>query len=415
MMQFFTRLLTHNWQQKLIAIIGACVIWLFVNQSILETKTLPNVPIRIINLAPNKTIEGLTTNGLLSRRATLTLTGTKKLIEALEPGDLEVELDAANAPHDWLIQISKKNLVSLNPAFDLANHITLATDQEFILTLRRLITTQIPIEINQPTGRLPKNYMYISMWPQQLQQTVTGPEEQVEKLKIEGLRMGINLDSIKADQLDELKQPEKGNFSSDIVSFKVPDSWKLVYVPFANHPWQQLNDPYASDLWIQLLRKQYIPLQDLLPIRIFYPPEYSQQVNPDSAPLLIREPVVLQQKLTYLKLPLFAYEVSQLFINTVKDNMAIVVVAQPRNQNAELKWSVEIIEPQILENRYVDLLNNQYRENSPDHRSANKNLEEQWRNRFRYFMQNIKLFRAPGKPLELHTRIEAGAIQIDAR
>ena len=83
------RMFLHNWQRKLVAVLTAIVIWLFVNHSINETKTIFNVPIRIINLPPDKTIPGLLPNGMLSRRITLTLTGAKDVIEEMEPGDLE--------------------------------------------------------------------------------------------------------------------------------------------------------------------------------------------------------------------------------------------------------------------------------------------------------------------------------------
>jgi len=119
-----SKFFTENWQRKLLALILAIIAWWFVNQSIIETKTLIGVPVRIVNLPANKTIEGLLPNGLLRRRATLTISGSKKVIEQLEPGDLEVILDASNAPNNWLVQIGKVNLVSLNPNVDLTKNIS---------------------------------------------------------------------------------------------------------------------------------------------------------------------------------------------------------------------------------------------------------------------------------------------------
>ena len=70
-----------NWQRKLIALLAALVIWLLVNYTITETRTIPNVPIRVLNVPKDKTIEGLQNGGLLSRKITLVLTGKKSVIE----------------------------------------------------------------------------------------------------------------------------------------------------------------------------------------------------------------------------------------------------------------------------------------------------------------------------------------------
>src|SRR5262245_16925541 len=126
--------LFHNWQLKIIALIVGFITWLFVSNSIMTTKTIPSIPIRIVNIPQDKTIQGLLPNGVLSKRTTLTLTGKKDVVEQLEPGDLEVLLDSSNQPNEWTVQISKKNLVSLNPDLDLFN-ISNVEHPEFVIKL----------------------------------------------------------------------------------------------------------------------------------------------------------------------------------------------------------------------------------------------------------------------------------------
>src|SRR5271154_7194218 len=93
----------HNWQRKILALLTAIIIWIFVSHSIQETKTIANVPIRIVNLPSDKTVLGITPNGILTRRISLALTGTKDVIEDLETGDVEVLLDASLANSDqWI-------------------------------------------------------------------------------------------------------------------------------------------------------------------------------------------------------------------------------------------------------------------------------------------------------------------------
>lgn len=129
------RVFIHQWQRKLMAVLLAAFIWLSMSQSIITTKTIPSVPVRIINLPAGKTVEGLLPNGFLSKRMTLTLSGTKEIVENLEPGDFEVVLDATDHMHDWLVHITKKNLVSLNPEVDLTHHITQVSHIEFPLKI----------------------------------------------------------------------------------------------------------------------------------------------------------------------------------------------------------------------------------------------------------------------------------------
>src|SRR5580704_12492526 len=149
-------LFINNWQRKLVAILAAIVIWLLVDHSITDTKTIPNVSMRIVNLPPEKTILGLLPNGILTKRVTLTLTGSKDVVDELEAGDLEVVLDASVANNDeWIVQINKKNLLSLNPDIDLSHSINQVEHSEQIIKLSRLITAKIPINVQSPTGDPP--------------------------------------------------------------------------------------------------------------------------------------------------------------------------------------------------------------------------------------------------------------------
>lgn len=391
-----------HWKQAFIAIILAVIVWWFVNQSINETKTLIGVPIKIINLQPNRTIEGLLPNGMLERRATITVTGTKKVIENLEPGDVEVILDASSAPNEWLVQIGKKNLISLNPNIDLSKSVKFISSQEFVIKLSKFVTAHVPITIAPPAGHLPNNYMFLGIWPQKLIQTVSGPEDVVEKVKLEGLELNFNLNNISDEELSRLAPPKTGSFSNDVIYFKVPKNWKMLYIPFLSHSMQPINDPNAKNMWIEFLRKQFLPLENPIPIHIYYPPENLQEVNPESFKLATSDLVEIKDGIPFLNMKLYAYEVSQLFIEIVKDYMEISIIAEPKENGKMLKWSVEFIQPQTLEKQYIDFLAKQYRENSPEKRAPSKAMEESWRNRFRNFMQKVRLFKSKHQRLELN-------------
>ncbi|KIC77057.1 hypothetical protein DB41_DH00050 [Neochlamydia sp. TUME1] len=103
------KIFLENWQRKIVAVALAVILWLCVNYSITATKTILGVPIRIINLPADKTIQGLLPNGILNKRIALTLSGRKNVIRELEPGDLEVLIDSSSIDRDeWVLLITKK-------------------------------------------------------------------------------------------------------------------------------------------------------------------------------------------------------------------------------------------------------------------------------------------------------------------
>ena len=223
-----SQLFFNNWQRKLVALISALIIWAFVNHSINATKTIPSVPIRVINLPADKTIHGLLPNGIFSKRITLTLVGTKGVIDEIEPGDVEVLLDASTVDTDeWIVKISKKNLVSLNPEIDLAQHVSLVGHPDLIIKLSKVVTAKVPVTVETPKGSSPPGYEFLDIWPQQMFHTLSGPEEEVQKIKEKGLTLSFDIADITKADLDALKS----SGHNDEVSFFLPKKWKQVVIP----------------------------------------------------------------------------------------------------------------------------------------------------------------------------------------
>lgn len=412
MESLISRLFFHNWQQKLVALVSAMVIWIFVNHSIIETKTIPGVPIRIVNLPADKTILGLLPNGLLNKRITLTLTGTKDMIHDLEPGDVEVLIDAHMIDHDdWVTQISKKNLVSLNPAVDLVHHVTQVDHTEHILNLRKLIQAKVPITILPPIGSPPEGYEYLDIWPQHLHQTLSGAEEEIQQLKRQGLEVTFDLSDISKADLAAIKSANN-SLQDDEISFVVPAKWKKVSVPFHHSSYEEINDLEAQHLRIDFLRKETLPLSTEIPIRIFFPAKYSDTLNPKTLALSPSGDVMEKNNLTFFKPPLFAKGVSRLFLKIVRENMELTVVAAPKTERTALQWSMDIVAPHALEDAYVAYLfaNMQHSKNHPA--ALAKSRENLLRSRFRDYMQNLSLFTELDQKLQIESKIEGGTLQI---
>lgn len=398
-----------NWQRKLVALLAAILVWWLVSSSITETKTIPNVPVRITNLPANKTVVGLLPNRLLSKRVTLTLSGTKNVIEDLEPGDLEVLLDvSAVEGGDWIVHINKKNLVSLNPEVDLAHHVTQVDHAEFAIKLSPIKTSKIPIRVMAQNGDSLEGYEYLDVWPQKLLQTVSGSEEEIYALKATGLELVLNLNNITQEELDALKPSEEAH--NDEVSFLVPDKWKKIRI---NSTDEEVNDPESQSLRIDFLRKTVLAAEKQIPVRIFYPIKYSDNINPSTHPLVSGDDTIIENNhINLLSRPLYVRDVSSLFLDIVRDNLEIAVVASPKDEGELLDWSVEVIDPQELEDAYITHILTSEDEGHIFGALLSKRREQVLRKRFQEYMRRLTLYVSPERPLYLEARLESDAIRV---
>ena len=407
-----TRFFLHNWQQKLVAFIAALIVWLFVNHSITDSKTIANIPVRVVNMPTDKTILGLMPNGVLSKRISLTLSGKKDIIEELEPGDIEVLIDASTASQDeWIVSVSKKNLLSLNPDIDLATSITNLTHTEFVVKLSRLVTAKIPINILPPTGETPVGYEYLDYWPQKLTQTLSGPEEEIQKLKTRGLDFTFDLSDITVSDLDPIKSGPD-NFHDDEIRFLVPPKWKKVIVPFHNNALEEINDPEAQNMRVYFLHKQVLPLEREIPLAIFYPLTTSDSINPETVKLIPGKYIHIQNSIPLFTVPLYVKDVSKLFLSVVRDNLQIALVAAPQKEREILEWSVEVINPNELEDTYVAYLITNLTSGKGGQSTVPKKREMLIRKRFRDYLQRLTLYTGPEQKLSIESSIEDGQIHL---
>ncbi|MCB1212908.1 MAG: hypothetical protein KDK40_01285, partial [Chlamydiia bacterium] len=360
----------------------------------------PNVPVRVFNLEADQTIEGLLPNGVLNRRLTITLTGSKGVIENLESSDIEVRIDAQNQPRNWNVQLSKKNLISLNPDVDLKKYVRTIEHSELIIDILPVVTEKIPVTISTVYGDPPEGYQFLDVEPQYFVQTVTGIQEDITKLKEKGLSITFNLGRVTKSELDHLKGSSQ-NYRGDEVHFPVPDGWKYVHVPTQIHHEEVLNDPNAQYLTLTFLRKQLIPVGTQLPIRIFYPYETLQAINPVTFPIKENSLVKIRDGVAVLDTPLYVSQVSQAFIDVVRSNIEISVIAAPSpigNGTPSLEWSIELINQPELEDTFVQVLSVGQKN---DDLSDGKKREMRLRRRFREYVSRITLNNADGTPLKL--------------
>lgn len=400
---YLKSLFFNQWKRKVFALLLSLFLWFVVNQSLTTNKTLLNIPIKVINLPPSLTIEGIQTSGKLSKKINITLVGNKELLNVIQPSDLEIIIDAESQTGQWPISITKKNLHSLNPDLDLSTDIAKVIYQPFTLQLSKLITEKINIHVMTPIGEAPRGYQFLDIWPYKLELTVTGPEEVIKKARYRDLKLNFNLSEVSKKQLDMLAQGrEEGK--CDVISFPIPESWKTVSIPAISDAPIMINDPQAKLLRFDFIRYEYLPIETKIPIQFFYHSSLLSLYSPHEISIVNTEPIQLQKGLYYLDLPLYATGIDNVFLEIVKDHIQIVV-----DVNTELRkplnWSVQIVSAQKLEDEYVEHLLSEL--DDEDTRLMQFNQRQEYlRNRFRSYMQRLRLMHVNGSKLSMHFKLE---------
>jgi hypothetical protein len=395
-----------NWPRKLVALILAITIWLVVNQTLISTRTINNVPIRFINLPPGKTLEGIQTNGHLVKKLNLTVTGNKAVIDELSSYDLEIVLDAADKPDEWIGVISKKSLVSLNSEIDLSKVIKRIQYPSFIVRMTNLVTEQIPLIITKPIGEAPRGYQFLDIWPYHLLLTVQGPEDTLKRLKEKELRLTFNLNEVKKSQLDSLDHDQ------EVISFFIPDYWKQIKVPSLAELPIPLNDPKAKLLRIDFIRSRFSPLNHSIPVSLFFPTDTLSKLNPDTVQLAESSLVQKVHGQGLLQIPLLINGVGPRFLNLVQNMLQIEVIVMPQAMQKILSWNVQLVNPRQLEDQYVQAFNGELID--PDILLLAPILREEYlRNRFRSYITRLQLFKIDETKLNLFISLENNLITIE--
>ncbi len=405
------RLFLKNWPRKLVALITAIIVWFLVSQTITVTQTLSNIPVKVINLPKNKTVLGLLPNGYMKYRISITVTGVRSVVEDLVPNDLEIIINAEEKKESWIATITKKNLNNLyEESPEWKKDISSVTSNDIFMKMSNLITEEVPLTINRPFGDPPKGYQFLDIWPKYLTQKVTGPEEQVKALKQRGLEVNYNLSRVMENDLETLAAQSK----TEELTFFVPASWKMVAIPFKGNTPETFNDPRAKLLRIDFLKQELIPLEVELPITIFFPVKYSRTINPQTYSLKMNNFIQKKNGLKLLTIPLFVKDVSGLFLETVRNNLLLTIIAEPKSVRKSLSWVVEFIDTHALENAYVAATLKEMEEvYKEEHESFTKYSEQSIRERFRDYMRNFQLYRGDGSPLKLVGDIDADTITIE--
>jgi hypothetical protein len=175
------------------------------------------------------------------------------------------------------------------------------------------------------------------------------------------------------------------------VSFFVPNDWKQILLPGLSDTPLTIDDPDAKFLRIDFNRSELIPFGNAIPISLFLPPRFIELNNQQNIKYTPSPILTIRNQTPLLTMPLYAKGVSDLFVQVVKDMTEIVLTFSSKADSKQLDWSVQFINPKLLEDRYVSLLmsdisDEEIRELQPEIR------QKYLRNRFRNYMNRFQLF-----------------------
>jgi hypothetical protein len=263
------------------------------------------------------------------------------------------------------------------------------------LRLTPVSVEKIPILITQPIGKAPGDYLYLNVWPQHVTLTVKGHPELLKKLKHTGQKLTFNLSDISSEELDEL--PHQG----DSVSFPIPNEWKKILLPALSQIPLEIDDPRAQLLRIDFTKKELLSLKGLLPLRLFYPLKEGEKWA--SYPIQSNEWVCEKEGTSFLSLPLQVKGVSRSFLTIVQHYLELVITIESTKASGSLSYSVQLIHPKLLEERYVAAHLSLSQEEIAS--GISLSLKEDYlRQQFRHYREQLELY-YQHKPLQLKARL----------
>jgi hypothetical protein len=276
--------------------------------------------------------------------------------------------------------------------------------------MTKLVTDQIPIVITQPIGEAPRGYQFLDVWPYHLSLTVSGPQEVIKRLKLKEQRITFNLSDISKSQIDELALKSESN--SEVISYYVPEQWKQINIPLLSDSPIEIDDPQAKALRIDFVRCNLLPVSTPLQLSLFFPPDNLEILNPANTSLAPNQLVKFTKGTPLISYPLYANGVDNLFLETVREMIEIVIIAAPKSERRLLDWSVQFVNPRLLEDRYVATLMSDVSDR--DIRLLQPILREEYlRNRFRSYMNRFQLFRADDTKFDLNISLKGEQIFVE--
>lgn len=394
MAQWLSNQAKQQWQRILFSVSAGVFCWWYIHETQISSKAFTDVPIYIQGLPPGKTLGGLRKDGRLMRPFSLTLKGRKNALEMIKPDQIEVLINATGKGDVWKEEVSLSTLRCLNPEIQLNRVVNEISHTPLQIRLTTKASRDIPVAILPPSGSLPKGYKLIDIWPDQLVQSVEGPEEAVQALTVRKLFLTFDLNRITKQQLERLG--DELTPGSEIY-FKIPESWKYIELPAPFGESRPLQDPEAENLTLVILKPALLALDHPLPIRISPLPvplsnspilNFELKISPDDLS------VHMINHLPHWVKSIYVEGISKEFLQTIQPHLELVVYVGTKGS---ITCQVEVANSPRAEQKYIQrLMQTHFERNNHAETMLQKRLSKQ----FWYYMSQMKFYGPTRRPLE---------------
>lgn len=155
-------------------------------------------------------------------------------------------------------------------------------------------------------------------------------------------------------------------------------------------------------------------LDQPLPVALFYPPNLLHALNPLTLTLSSGGAIEQASGLYLFRYPVAIKGVSRIFFDVVKDHLQFVIVAGLKKEYDSLPLSLQVIDPQKLEDIYIQYLSHETSEEAA--REIQEELREEYlRNRFRDYTMKMQLFHPDGTSFDLQAVSRGNTVQLQER
>lgn len=381
MTQWISNQTKQQWQRILFSIGAAIFLWWYIHETLITTRVYTDVPIYIQGVPPGKTLPRLQKDGKLMGNFSLTLKGRKKSLDIIKSDQIEIIVNASGKGDIWKEEINVDSLRCLNPEVQVQRDITEVIHPPLQIRLTNKVSREVPLTVLPPIGNLPKGYRWIDIWPDKLSQSLEGPEESVQALMGHKLFLTFDLSRLTKQQLE--RSSEDLPPGSEIF-FKVPESWKSIYLPAPFNEKRALTDPEAEQLMLVILKPALLSLENPIPVRISPLPIPLETSPVNNQVLSIAEDgknILKRAGVPYWVTSVFVDGVSRSFLDVILPHLELVVYVGTKGNISAL---FEIANtPRAIE-KYIQRMKQTHFEPSIDEEGLDQRLTKQF---WYYFSQ----------------------------
>jgi len=333
--------LIEHWPRKLVAILGAALIWVTMSVSDKAQRTFPAVPVVLTNEPDGAALESAQIPGLPSGLTIpVTLEGSSDELHMLRPDELRVVTDAAEHAETWVASLGIGNIRRGKTLEKLPDGLRLVGPFEVLLRMGSAETVELPVLlVPPPESTAPSGYEVVGVYPQRLTVNVHGPRKWLQQVADTGVALQVSWSHLPQTGQQSLREQVNRGFNEIVIG--LPLSQLSLSLPFVTSP-LRLSSDLTDELEIVMVRKRSLNLAEKLPIQVQYPAASIEQLNIQTAPLTAGDAVEVKYGQPFLSYPLKMIGVSTDFLQAITPFLTVQVVCAPDTQTGFLPVEIEL-------------------------------------------------------------------------